>query len=143
MTYLERVLQDLDSLQIEYEEHYDPDGMQLFQLLLREKDNPILIFTPQNPNHVLISISSTQSFPNLENLETDDLMQLRDKLMELGSTLILKYDLRILNNNLFFITGIPLEAKATNAEIISRGILKLTQTYDRVLKEAIKIIQEF
>ncbi len=142
MTFLEQILSDLDIMNIPYEEHYDPDGMQMFQLYLREKKNPVLSFSKYNPNNALITISTNHPCPNLQDLNDKDRINLETKLTKLGSELILRYEITILNDNLFFITGIVLDKKIHDHETMKLGIMKLIETYDLVVNDAIAIINE-
>lgn len=142
MTFLEQILSDLDFMNIPYEEHYDPDGMQMFQLYIREKNNPVLSFSKYNPTNALITISTNHPCPNLQDLNDKDRINLQTKLTKLGSKLILRYELNIINDNLFFITGIVLDDQIHDRDTMKRGIMKLIETYDLVVNDAIAIINE-
>ena len=142
MTFLSQILSDLDLLNIPYEEHYDPDGMLMFQLHVREKKNPILFFSLDNPNNALITISKNHPCPNLLDLKDKDRIKLQTKLTKLGSELILRYELNIINDYLFFITGIVLDDQAHTSKALEQGIMKLIETNDMVVENAITIINE-
>ncbi|MCH8908776.1 MAG: hypothetical protein IH840_16955 [Candidatus Heimdallarchaeota archaeon] len=143
MTFLKAILSGFDTLDISYEEHYDPNGMELFKLHIHESFKPIMVFSAQNSDQALITISSDYSPPILESLNYMERIRLKFQLMKLGLKLVLHHKLGLDNNSVVFSIGIILNSKNFHPDAMKRGIEKLRESYNLVMNEAIAIIEEY
>lgn len=136
MEFLETILTDLEILNIPYEEHYNPDGTQLFELYLRDTYNPFMIYSPNNLDHIMVTLSVDYPLPILEKITYDNRNLLDTELKKLSSKLFVDYKIGLLDDSLFFSSGIMLIAEDYNAESMKNSILKLLESYDRVIDVA-------
>ncbi|OLS24289.1 MAG: hypothetical protein HeimC2_23540 [Candidatus Heimdallarchaeota archaeon LC_2] len=142
MTFVKTILSDLDLMEIQYDEHYDPGGNLLFELYIRDSGNPLMIYSSQNPYNVLITFSVNYSHPNLTNIDIFERLKLKSQFKELGSKLMMRHILRLEENSIIFTIGIILNSKYYSPNELKPAIENLMKSYDLVMKQAIAIIQE-
>ncbi len=133
MTFLETILADLELLNIPLEEHYNPDGTHLFKLYLRDSHNPFMVYSPDNPDHILVTLTVDYPLPILEKITNDNRNILDNELKKLGSRLFVHYKVGLLHDSLYFSSGIMLIFDDYSAESMKNSILKLMESYDMII----------
>ena len=74
--------------------------------------------------------------PILEEITYDNRNVLDTELKKLSSKLFLHYKIGLLDDSLFFSSGIMLIAKFYNSESMKNSLLKLMESYDKVIDAA-------
>lgn len=140
MTFLETILNDLNKLDITYEEHYDPGGMQLFVIHTREEANPTLTYSGYNANQVLLSIFIIHSPPHFVKLQMREKHILEHNLKELGLQIGLLHKIGIQQNVFHASMGIILNSTDYDLSKLKAGMQIVMQTYDDFIERAIDIL---
>jgi hypothetical protein len=142
VTFLETVLKDLETLQIVFEEHYDPSGRQLFLLDLPEKISPILVYSEKNPDNILLTISTNYSPPQMGKLSKYERSDLDSTIRDLCIDLQFPFQIGIEGRSLYFTMGLILNVNSYNSEFLNLGVEELSDTYSLIMNQAIALIQE-
>lgn len=140
MNFLETILNDLDKQDIYFDEHYDPGGMQLYVMHVRDYANPTLIYSEFNPHQVYLSIFIIYSPPNLFELEEDEKFRRELTLKELGLEIGLLHKIGIHMNVFHASIGIVLNKNTYDKYKLMAGLKVVTRAYDRFIKRAIEIL---
>ena len=95
-----------------------------------------MIYSPNNLDHIMVTLSVDYPLPILEKITYDNRNLLDTELKKLSSKLFVHYKIGLLDDSLFFSSGIMLIAEDYNAESMKNSILKLMESYDRVIDVA-------
>ena len=140
MKFLKTILNDLDKLNIPHEEHYDPGGMRLHVLYIREEANPTLIYSRYNPHQILLSIFIIHSPPHLAELEVREKYHLELCLKELGLQIGLLHKIGIQKNIFHASVGIVVDAREYNQNQLKVGMKDVMEAYDNFIERAFNIL---
>jgi hypothetical protein len=140
MNFLKTILNDLDTQNISYEEHYDPGGMELYVMHVRNHANPSLIFSKHNPSQVLLSIFITYSPPHLSNLEDDEKFRRELILIELAQRIGLEHKIGIQMDVFHASIGIIFDFADYNIHKFLGGIIVVINAYDKFIRKAVEIL---
>ena len=140
MTFLNTILNDLDKLDLQYEEHYDPGGLQLFEIYTRKEANPTLTYSHYNPNQVLLSIFIIHLLPHLAKLELREKYHLELNLKELGLQIGLLHKIGFQRNIFHASVGIILNSSNYDLNKLKTGMKIIMKIYDDFINRAIDIL---
>jgi hypothetical protein len=140
MNFPQLILNDLDKQNIPYEEHYDPGGMQLYVMYIRNYANPSLIYSERNPDQVLLSVFIQYSPPHLANLEYDEIFRRELMLKELAQHIGLEHKIGIQMNVFHASIGIILDKDKYSIHKLLGSLIIVMNAYDKFIRKAVEIL---